>query len=65
MIYRIGKVNDPRDDDPRIEGLDAAIAAALDMSDESTWDSYVVAVWEDDGYGRIAALCYQSGVYTP
>ncbi len=65
MTYRIGKVNDPREDDPRIDGLDAAIAAALDMSDADTLDSFVIAVWEDDGYGYIAALCYQSGVYTP
>jgi hypothetical protein len=65
MKYRIGKVNDPRDDDPRIDGWDAALSAALDMSDGSAWDTFVVAIWEDDGYGTIAALCYQSSVYTP
>lgn len=65
MKYRIGKAQDPREDDPRIDGLDAAIAGALDMSDADTLDSFVIAVWEDDGYGRIAALCFQSGLYTP
>lgn len=62
--YRIGKVQDPRPDDPTFDTFDAALAAALDLSRADTLDSWVIAVWEADGYGRIAALIYQGGAYT-
>lgn len=60
--YRIGKVNDPRPDDPTTTDWEAAMALADKIADESKWDDFVVAIWEgDDGY--IRALVYQGVVY--
>lgn len=62
MKYRVGKVNDPRPDDPTFDDWQAALAGAHALMDASDWDNYVVAIWEgDDGY--IAALCYLGIVY--
>lgn len=39
-----------------------ALALAEKCANASSWDSYVVAIWEgDDGY--IRALCYQGHLY--
>lgn len=59
-MYRIGKVQDPREDDPTFADWHDALSAAIDMSMQDTW---VIAVW-DARDGSIWALCYQSGVYT-
>lgn len=59
MKYRIGKVQDPRPDDPTFDDWQAALSAAMDMSGQDTW---VIAIWEENE-GRIAALVYQGGVY--
>lgn len=62
MIYRIGKVNDPRPDDPTTTDWQEAMDVADKLADESKWDNFVVAIWEgDDGY--ICALVYQGTVY--
>lgn len=58
MKYRIGKVNDPRDGDPWFANWQAALSAAIDMSGQDTW---VIAIWANDG--SIAALVYQNSVY--
>jgi hypothetical protein len=60
MSYRIGKVQDPRDDDPTFNDWQAALSAAIDMSGQDTW---VIAIWSF--HGDILALCYQTGVYMP
>lgn len=59
MRFRIGKVQDPRKDDPTFDDWPAALSAAITMSGEDTW---VIAIWTADG--SIAALVYQAGVYT-
>lgn len=56
--YRIGKVQDPRDDDPTYPDWQAALSAALDMSGQDTW---VIAIW--DMTGDIEALVYQGWAY--
>lgn len=59
MKYRIGKVQDPRPDDPTFPDWTSALSAAIDMSLQDVW---VIAIW--DTSGDIHALVYQSGVYT-
>jgi hypothetical protein len=61
--YRIGNVRDPRPDDPCFDAFDAALVAALALGDTDTLDSPVIAVWEEDGYGKVVALVYEGGAY--
>lgn len=58
MMYSIGKVQDPRPDDPTFADWQAALSAAITMSAADTW---VIAIWAADG--AIVALVYQTGVY--
>jgi len=58
--YSIGCPTSPREDDPRFDDLDEAIAAAVTHSyDDGVW---AVAVWEDDS-GELLALVYQQQVF--
>ena len=59
-MYRIGKVQDPRPDDPTFADWQVALIAAIDMSAEDSW---VIAIWRMPD-GAIEALVYQGQVFT-
>ncbi len=53
MRYKIGKVQDPREDDPEFATWEEALSAAYTMSYEDSW---VIAIWTRSG--AIEALVY-------
>lgn len=67
-FYRIGHLTDFTDDDPIVEGWDAALAEAKRQEDAlSDHDEQPFGIWEwtDDGNATLEGIWFAGALFTP